>query len=519
MAKQMSSVKIQSIIALLAQKHSYSRICKLESVSKGFISKVVSTLAQQGISLEEAVQLDEKSLHDLMYPAKPNELAPMNFESIEQELKKPSVTMSMLYEHYKSSIETGRFYSYSSFCRLFKNWLGDKAYGKDPLTLHREPGDVLEIDYAGKKLYWIDPEGSRHCEKIFVACLPWSGLIYAEPFQNEKQESWVSGIVHSLEYFQGVPNLLSMDNARALVIRHTKDESVVQPVIQELCQHYQMEVLPTRVAQPRDKNRVEASVGVVERQISAFLMHEGFKAPNRQEMQRLFRDRLDEINARVIKGLGVSRRDLWTRERVFMKELPAYPFNQASWKVKTVEQSHCIRLHGNGLSHRYSVPKSYHIGSKIMVQVTEDKLRLYDEQTQEFICEHVRVKDALHGTTSVLKEHRSAAERSLIRNVEDWRAYFVEDQGMSAELFDALCNIPRMKGAVLYKRMYQWRSLIGDFSLQIVEQALRECLKDPSLFNSIRALCKLLSQQLKKQETPDYQTPEHQNIRGGQSYE
>lgn len=130
MTKQMSSETIQSIIALLAQKHSYSRISKSESVSKAFISKVVSSLAQQGISLNEAMKLDEKSLRDLMYPTKSNKFAPINFESIEQELKKPSVTMLMLYGHYKSSIESGKFYSYSSFCRLFKNWLEDRPMAK-----------------------------------------------------------------------------------------------------------------------------------------------------------------------------------------------------------------------------------------------------------------------------------------------------------------------------------------------------------------------------------------------------
>ena len=47
MAKQMSSVRIQSIIVLVAQ---------------------------------------------IMYPNKPNDVAPINFDSIEQELNKPSVT-------------------------------------------------------------------------------------------------------------------------------------------------------------------------------------------------------------------------------------------------------------------------------------------------------------------------------------------------------------------------------------------------------------------------------------------
>ena len=41
--------------------------------------------------------------------------------------------------------------------------------------------------------------------------------MFAEAFNNERQSSWLDGITDALEYFGGSPDVLVMDNAKALI--------------------------------------------------------------------------------------------------------------------------------------------------------------------------------------------------------------------------------------------------------------------------------------------------------------
>ena len=42
-------------------------------------------------------------------------------------------------------------------------------------------------------------------------------MMFAEAFDNERQSSWLDGITDALEYFGGSPEVLVMDNAKALI--------------------------------------------------------------------------------------------------------------------------------------------------------------------------------------------------------------------------------------------------------------------------------------------------------------
>jgi transposase len=49
---------------------------------------------------------------------------------------------------------------------------------------------------------------------LFVVVLPCSGIIYAEPFRDEKLPSWIAGHVNAFQYLGGVPKTLIPDNLR-----------------------------------------------------------------------------------------------------------------------------------------------------------------------------------------------------------------------------------------------------------------------------------------------------------------
>lgn len=63
--------------------------------------------------------------------------------------------------------------------------------------MHYVAGDVMEIDFAGDDLIWVDEYAEAHRDRVFVAALPASGLIYAQAFENERQQTFRVSWRHS----------------------------------------------------------------------------------------------------------------------------------------------------------------------------------------------------------------------------------------------------------------------------------------------------------------------------------
>lgn len=76
----------------------------------------------------------------------------------------------------------------------------------------------MEIDFSSELINWVDKHGKSLKSKLFVAAMTLSQKMYACAFDDEKQHSWMQGIVKALEFFGGVPKTLIFDNAKSLVI-------------------------------------------------------------------------------------------------------------------------------------------------------------------------------------------------------------------------------------------------------------------------------------------------------------
>jgi hypothetical protein len=122
---------------------------------------------------------------------------------------------------------------------------------------HR-PGAALQVDYAGDTVVVMDGGQAREAQ-IFVACLPFSGLIYAEATWSQQVEDWLGAHVRALGYLGGVPGALVPDNLKSGVTRASFFDPVLNPSYYELARHYGTAVLPTRVRKPKDKAAVESA--------------------------------------------------------------------------------------------------------------------------------------------------------------------------------------------------------------------------------------------------------------------
>ncbi len=165
--------------------------------------------------MAELIQLPDTQLLETFYPPPTKAYQELDWVEVHKKLARRNVTLKLLYVAYKSQV-VSRAYTYTSFCRRYAEWRQVKGLGVPNGNVQVIPSERMEIDFTGDNLEWIDPNCDVQRARLFIAVLPYSSLTYAEALPNEKQQSCISGIVHALEYFGGTPQVLVMDNAKAL---------------------------------------------------------------------------------------------------------------------------------------------------------------------------------------------------------------------------------------------------------------------------------------------------------------
>lgn len=134
---------------------------------------------------------------------------------------------------------------YSQFCVNFNQYVE-----KNKATMHFEhnPGEKIEVDWAGQTLKIVDPEtGKEEKAYLFVATLPYSQYSYVEVTSDMCQENWITAHVNMYHYFGGVSSILICDNLKTGVIEHPRHGDILLNAhYRELADYYDTTVLPAK---------------------------------------------------------------------------------------------------------------------------------------------------------------------------------------------------------------------------------------------------------------------------------
>ncbi len=236
---------------------------------------------------------------------------------VHRELRKAGVTLSLLWEEYRASHPDG--YGYSRFCDLYRAWKGKL---NPTMRQAHVAGEKMFVDYAGATVEVIDGlTGEIREAQIFVAVLGASNYTYAEASWTQSLPDWIGSHRRSFEFIGGVARQIVSDNLKSGVIKACFYEPQVNRTYAEMATHYGTAVVPARPRKPRDKAKVEVGVQVVERWILARLRNRRFFSL--AELNQAIRALLGDLNGRVTRHLGASRRELFeTLDQPALKALP-----------------------------------------------------------------------------------------------------------------------------------------------------------------------------------------------------
>ena len=403
--------KIRQALQLLAGDAGLSarQVAAALGVSKTTVSDIAMYARDAGVSWAVATTLSDDELRARLYPPprpRSSSRAEPDFAALHQELKRPGITLQLLWEEYRAQCSAAagpQAYRYSAFCEKYRAWA--KRLKRSMRQTH-PGGERLFVDYAGQTVPVVDAlTGEIRRAQVFVAVLGASNYTYACATWQQTAADWVASIIAALEFMGGVPRLLVPDQPRALIANPDAYEPTTARLIQELGEHYGVAVLPARPGRPQDKAKVEVGVQVVERWILARLRNR--RLFSLAELNHAIGVLLADLNQRPFKKLPGCRASAFAAlDAPALKPLPATPMELAQFKRARVNIDYHVAFEG----HYYSVPHQ-HVGQVVELRITATTLEVLLRRQR--IVAHAR--SAKVGGFTTVAEHMPASHRAHLQ--------------------------------------------------------------------------------------------------------
>ena len=316
--------------------------------------------------------LSDEDLERRLFPPAPGPEQPPrplpDWPEIDRELMKKGVTLLLVWLEYKERHGESA-YGYSRFADLYHQW---KEKTDLRMLQHHKAGEKLFADFAGLTMPVTDPEsGQVQQVPIFTSAMGASQRIFAKAQGAQTTECWLGGLDEAFDFYGALPQIVVPDNPKACVSSPDRYEPAINPSFAEFAQFYGLAVIPARVRKPRDKAKVENAVLQVEHWVLAPLRNQTFFSI--QELNGAIHAKILELDARVMKGYGMSRRELFEQvDRPAMRELPGSRYRYASWKTAKVAPDYHVEFEG----HRYSVPHQM-VGKRVDLRITQDTVEVF----------------------------------------------------------------------------------------------------------------------------------------------
>lgn len=407
--ERMSMRKIREVLRLrFAQGLSQRAIGISLRLSTGAVNACLNRARLAGLSWPLPDTLEDTQLEALLYPPSPDTAgrqrpAP-DWAVVHRELRRPNMTLALLWEEYRTGPGGKDGFGYSWFCDLYRAWVGRL---KPTLRQVHPAGERVFVDFAGHTMEVIDGlTGEIRRAEVFVAVLGASSYTYAQATWTQSLADWIAAHVGMLTFIGGVPGQIVSDNLRAGITRACFYEPLVNRTYADMAAHYGTAIIPARPYKPRDKAKVEVGVQVVQRWILARLRNRRFFSL--AELNQAIGELVGQLNDRPMRGWGTTRRALYEQlDRAALRALPSTPYEYADWKRCRVNLDYHVEVE----RHFYSVPFRL-VREVVEARITATTVEIFHHG--KLVAMHLRSRRAHRPST--VAEHMPSSHRRY----RDW---------------------------------------------------------------------------------------------------
>jgi len=139
-----------------------------------------------------------------------------------------------------------------------------KAASPPAATVRYEtaPGAQAQVDF-GQTRVWIGDH--QEVVQLFVMTLGFSRRCFAVAFPRQRLREWIAGHEQAFQHFGGVTDTVLVDNAKAMVLVHTRETIRFHPTYADFCGYYGVRPVACAPYRPQTKGKVESGVKYVVR--------------------------------------------------------------------------------------------------------------------------------------------------------------------------------------------------------------------------------------------------------------
>lgn len=503
--------RIREVVRLCSSM-SQRQIAKALGIGRATVAEYIDAFKASGLAADDVVGMTDDALLERFYgekePPEKIKLLTDRFESVCTALKLKGETIMRQWQKYRTEYPDG--YSYAQFCHYYQLW---RDHTDVSMHIEYKAGDKMLIDFAGEKLFWLDPiTGERHDADVFVAVLGASQYTYVEAVSSQTLPDFIHATQNAFYYFGGVTAAIVPDCLKSAVQEANNYEPKINEHYHRFAEHYQTVVLPARVRKPKDKTIVEGMVRIVYQRIYTVLRERIFHSLS--EINRVIREELARHNETPMQRHKISRLELFNEiEKVALLPLPAQPYEMSVRQRATVEFNYHVFLKED--MHHYSVPYRFK-GAKVDIDYTSKSVEIYCKN--ERIAVHVRDRRSRQYSTAdehMPPNHHFIRSAWSAERITRWAYSIGVDVGVYIERVLASTKHPEQA----------FKMCMGIFRLakENPDRIAKACLRGTKIGTySFRTIENIIKNNLDGiEDEADMFTPPmptHENIRGAEYY-
>ena len=380
----------QTIIALHEKGWSKRRISREVGINRRTVTKYIQQFDSKCTISTTGSVSDSKGVTDSKYTisttgSEGRKSLCLNYHKFIDDGLQQNFSAQRIYQDLVN--ERGFAGSYESVKRFVR-----KLNDKFELPFRRievSPGVEVQVDY-GTGAWIYDRDGKRKKTHLFRIVLSCSRKGYSEVSETQSTESFIRAIENAFRYFGGVPDTIVIDNLKAGVLKPCLYDPELNPKLQSFAEHYGTCVLPTKVATPRHKGKVESSVKYV--QDNAL---KGRKFRTIQEQNDFLLNWEKTIADTRIHGTVKKQVcKMFTEEKPFLRKLHPTLFAVFTEAKRKVHRDGYVEV----AKSFYSVPAEY-VRREVWVRYNLRTVRVFNHRMEELTM-HARTEPGQFSTHS-----------------------------------------------------------------------------------------------------------------------
>jgi len=502
--------KIRDVLRLTyEQGFSIRVVAQSCRISRPSVTKYLEQAKRSGIEWSKDKELSDNDLvqklrnGNIHVPVPPVKALP-DWSYIHAEMKRPHVTLSLLWQEYKEANPEG--YQQSQFGELNRQFRRTLSVS---MRQDHRAGEKIFVDYTDGATIINRATGEEIVTQLFVSVWGASNYTYVEASLTQNKRDWIMSHVRAFEYFGCVSKMVILDNLKSGVTKACRYEPELNASYLDMSRHYGFCAIATRPYRPKDKAKVEACVLVAQRWILARLRDRRFYGL--EELNAAIRELLENFNNRTQQKLKKSRRELFeSLDKGVAAALTVARYEYADWNKARVN----IDYHVDVGHHYYSVPYQL-IHQEVDIRITDKIVEIFYNGVRQ--ASHVRSPEQNRSTT--IHEHMPESHRKHMEWNPSRILNWAEKVGPCTKEFLSKILESRKYPELGYRSCLGILRLSKQYSTERLENACRRGLYYRTLrYQNIKSI---LENGLDKQQdlfdgtkAETAISPVHENIRG-----